>query len=291
MHEQDRCRDEQRRTRRLVARDRDEPRERQSEPADVVRGTQNRWCRTRPSRGGCRLGLRLAAWASGWCGSRVSSSTARAGIQPVGTPPARRAPLPRERCAPARARVPCESRSPRRRADQGRRRARLRRGWRLGGGSTWSSTSSPLASFTLCVDWVGGGASGSGSGAPPAPSAEPVDVSAARTTHALRAARVCRCRRDDVLGAIRLSLPPARYAALLVRSMHAAERVVAGVPATTRTRVITCGCASSSSSLLAARGSSPRRADRSTIPVRRPAGTAGRSPPAAGRGVAGSRSC
>jgi hypothetical protein len=89
--------------------------------------------------------------------------------------------------------------------------------------------------FTLRVDWVGGGASGAGNGAPPAPSAEPVDVSAARTAHAVRAARECRCRRDDVLGAIRLSLPPARYAVLLVWSMHAAVRVVAGVPATTRT--------------------------------------------------------
>jgi hypothetical protein len=88
--------------------------------------------------------------------------------------------------------------------------------------------------FTLRVDWVGGGASGSGSGAPPAPSAAPVDVSAVSTRHADRAALVCRCRRDDVLGAIRLSLPPARYAALLVRSMHVADRVVAGVPATTR---------------------------------------------------------
>ena len=55
--------------------------------------------------------------------------------------------------------------------------------------------------FTLRVDWVGGGASGAGSGAPPAPRAAPVDVSAARTAHALRAARECRCRRDDVLGA------------------------------------------------------------------------------------------
>ena len=88
--------------------------------------------------------------------------------------------------------------------------------------------------FTLRVDWVGGGASGAGSGAPPAPSAASADVSAPRTMHADRAARLCRCRRDDVLGAIRLSLPPARYAALLVRSMHVAVRVVAGVPATTR---------------------------------------------------------
>ncbi len=39
--------------------------------------------------------------------------------------------------------------------------------------------------FTLRVDWVVGGASGSGSGAPPAPRATPVDVSAARTTHAV----------------------------------------------------------------------------------------------------------
>ncbi len=57
--EQDRRRDEQRRTRRLVARDRDEPRERQSEPAEVVRGLQDAWCRTRTSLGGRRLGLRL----------------------------------------------------------------------------------------------------------------------------------------------------------------------------------------------------------------------------------------
>jgi len=39
--------------------------------------------------------------------------------------------------------------------------------------------------FTLRVVWVVDGASGSGSGAPPAPRATPVDVSAARTTHAV----------------------------------------------------------------------------------------------------------
>ena len=88
--------------------------------------------------------------------------------------------------------------------------------------------------FTLPVGWLDGGSSGAGSGAPPAPRASPAQTSAARTTYAVSAALVCRCRRDAILGAIRLSLHPAPYAVLLVRSMHVRSRVVAGVPATTR---------------------------------------------------------
>ncbi len=49
--------------------------------------------------------------------------------------------------------------------------------------------------------------------------------------------------------------------------------------------------ASCSASLLAVRGSSRLRADRSRIPGRRPGGTASRSPPASGSASAGSCSC